>query len=268
MLKNDMVKVFEKTRLLSQTVFYKDTEHLKRNVEVFNDAVALYNRNGKQYEPEIKFVHGGTVSTALKEKEVSDPNDFKLVAMLNFADAYTPGGLVLQGELTQEENICRCSNLYESLTVDKCYKNYYDYNRNQNGHETNSMIYSPDVMVFRDDVTYDYLKKPELIDVITIPAPIGQFKGVETILEYRIACMLVAAQRYEIETLVLGAWGCGAFGQSIETVSRCFARMIKRYPIVPKIVFAIRDTYNPNYKDDNLEKFKNNFEDEYKRVDR
>lgn len=263
MLKNDMVKVFESTRLMSQTVYYKDTEHLKRNVEVFNDAMSLYNRKGTFFIPDIDFVHGGTVSVALKEKEVTDPDDIRLVAMLNFADAYTPGGLVLSGELTQEENICRCSNLYESLTTDKCYENYYNLNQNQIGHETSSMIYSPDVRVFRDDVTYDLLEDPQYIDVITIPAPIGQFRGVETVLEYRIACMLSAAQYYDVETLVLGAWGCGAFGQSVETVSRCFARMIKRYPTVPRIVFAIRDTYNPEFKGGKLESFKTNFMDEY-----
>lgn len=259
----DMVKVFESTRLMSQTVYYKDTEHLKRNVRVYADAMSLYDPKKKEFDTEIEFVQGGTVSTALKEKEVTDPDDYRLVAMLNFADAYVPGGLVEVGALTQEENICRCSNLYESLTIDYCMDNYYTFNNNQLRRETNSMIYSPDVRVFRDDVTYELLDNPQLIDVITIPAPVGQFKGVESILEYRIACMLAAAQQYEIETLVLGAWGCGAFGQDIDTVARCFARMIKRYPVVPKIVFAIRGTYNAKEGSEDFKRFKKSFEDEY-----
>ena len=44
-------------------------------------------------------------------------------AALNFADAYTPGGLVLFGVKTQEEDLCRSSNLYESLTL-PIIKNY------------------------------------------------------------------------------------------------------------------------------------------------
>lgn len=257
MNKKDLVAIFDQTRTLSNTQYYKDTDHLKRNTYVFPDAMTLYTSKGMMFTPKIEFVHGGTVNTAMKEKK-----NGSMVAMLNFADAHIPGGMVLNGAPTQEENICRCSNLYESLTLDKCFKEYYGVNNNQIHRETNAMIYSYDVTVFRDDMTYDLLDEPEYIDVITIPAPVGQYKGIETVLEYRIACMLAAAQYFDIETLVLGAWGCGAFGQDLDTVARCFARMIKRYPIVPKIVFAIRSTFNDKTKTE-FETFKQSFEAEY-----
>ncbi|MDO5134105.1 MAG: TIGR02452 family protein, partial [Eubacteriales bacterium] len=47
------------------------------------------------------------------------------VAVLNFANAYSPGGGVTRGAMAQEECLCRSSNLYEGLTLPYLLKNYY-----------------------------------------------------------------------------------------------------------------------------------------------
>ena len=41
--------------------------------------------------------------------------------------------------------------------------------------------------------------------------------------------------------MILGAWGCGAFGQEPEIVAKCFKSILKKYPAFDNVVFAIRN---------------------------
>lgn len=50
-------------------------------------------------------------------------------AILNFADAFTPGGHVADGAEGQECALCRSTNLYESLIADECKDKFYTYNK-------------------------------------------------------------------------------------------------------------------------------------------
>ena len=50
------------------------------------------------------------------------------VAVLNFANAYSPGGGVTVGARAQEECLCRSSNLYNALTLPYLRENYYKWN--------------------------------------------------------------------------------------------------------------------------------------------
>ena len=185
-------------------------------------------------------------------------------AVLNFADALVPGGLVLSGATTQEENLCRCSNLYESLLTEVAHQRYY--NENIKGFGINgrkvgdsiyldNLIYSRDVLFFKDDVTYNKVK-PYVMDVITCPSPSCIIKPRE--LEYRIIKqrteqIIKSAILSGVHNLVLGAWGCGAFMQDPVVVSECFKATLKEYPAFSRVVFAIRNCsadsmLNNNYK--------------------
>ena len=97
------IKVFKDTRKLSKTEFSEATKNLKRNTVVIQESNEIKISDAQTVtDTEIKFTYGGTVSTAYEYAKDYD------VAALNFADALVPGGLVLSGEVTQEENICRC----------------------------------------------------------------------------------------------------------------------------------------------------------------
>ena len=45
--------------------------------------------------------------------------------VLNFANPFEPGGGAMRGAKAQEEDLCRCSNLYSSLTTPSAIQRYY-----------------------------------------------------------------------------------------------------------------------------------------------
>ena len=89
------------------------------NVKYYNGVKMLPTLDSVDGDSEIVMVRGGTVSTGYANA------DKMRTAILNFADALEAGGLVWVGANTQEENICRCSNLYPMLDNKKSRVNYY-----------------------------------------------------------------------------------------------------------------------------------------------
>ena len=130
---------------------------------------------------------------------------------LNFANGIHPGGGFRSGARAQEEVLCRSSALYRTLVDDPMYEAHRKRSRPDS---TDWAIYSPDVPVFRKDEGTE-LDRPWLLSFITCAAPvasrIGQSESGD-LLQKRIHRVLAIAQAFRYSTLVLGAWGCGAFG--------------------------------------------------------
>lgn len=151
--------------------------------------------------------------------------------VMNFANAIHPGGGFLNGARAQEESLCRNSTLYLSLVSDKA-REMYNYNKNNlNPLDSDYMLVTPDVCVFRN-LNGELLQEPYNVSVVTIPAPNknGRAKDVEEstlndVMTYRLRRMLYMAARYGYRNLVLGAWGCGAFGHDAETVAGYFYKL-------------------------------------------
>lgn len=74
------------------------------------------------------------------------------IGILNFASAKHPGGGYLNGAQAQEESVARSSTLIPSLTS-QIAKPFYTLHRHdpQAGYYSHSMIYSPNVLLLRDD---------------------------------------------------------------------------------------------------------------------
>lgn len=247
------VETFIDTRKKSQSVYKEDTEKLLRNTQVYRDADIVIDDSELlvRNDMKIKIVAGGTVSTAYN---IDDSNC--RIAILNFADAKRPGGWVKEGAPTQEENICRCTNLYETLIQPFCKANYYDVNLNAGIPDaehhydepyTDALIYSEKVAIFKDDVTYKDIPV-KYVDVITSPAPCGEVDDVEIVLMHRIRGIIKAAYLHGVTHIVLGAWGCGAFGQNPKVVAKCFKRVLSAFPVFKVVIFAIRPTGVANKK--------------------
>ena len=228
------IEVFKDTRARSKGYYLAETEALIKNTIVWDGADKLIPSEVDTQE--IEFVNEFTVNTGITQAQRGYS-----VAVLNFADALESGGLVLDGAETQEESICRASNLYEALISDKCMKDYYKFNRAFDCDTfSNRMIYSKDVLVFKND-EHELLDKPINFDVITIPAPLGYVATYEIYLK-RIRCMVNIANHMDVDCLVLGAWGCGAFCNPVEQVAKAFAEVLSEHRYCGKVVFAIKGT--------------------------
>lgn len=243
----DNIEIFEQTREFSSSILYAETLNLKKNTEVIVDGSVYLKDTGRNQVIEV--VNIDTVSAILDNKGVSH------IAALNFADALEAGGLVFEGEVTQEECLCRCSNLYESLILESCTRDYYCYNWHLgNNIYSDRLIYSPDVTFFKDA---DYRPITDFIkcDVVSCPAPIACED--EKVFIQRIKCILGVAQYKGVDTLFLGSWGCGAFNNNPIMVANAFKQVLNEYKCFDKVVFAIKAT--PNINDDNFEVFKGVF---------
>jgi uncharacterized protein (TIGR02452 family) len=187
------------------------------------------------------------------------------VAVLNFASAKNAGGGFMRGAQAQEESIARTSTLYSSLTTRLASEGFYARHRTDLGAAglySDRVIFSPDILVFRDEHSGAVLKTPYVIDVYSSAAvnvcALEDFARrrrtqvddsmVSTAMQRRISCVVahIAAREPKYDAVVLGAFGCGVFKNDPEMVAKAFKLALAKVPIV-RAIFAIPD--------DNYEKF-------------
>ena len=161
---------------------------------------------------------------------------------LNFANGIIPGGGFLDGARAQEETLCRTSALYATLDGDAM----YDFHLSRPEPDSSDWaILSPEVPVFRDEAGLE-LDEPWLLDVITSAAPVADAIGRQRsgdLLERRIHRILEIATSFSYDTLVLGAWGCGAFGNDPDRTAADFRRALETEfrGCFARVDFAIAD---------------------------
>ena len=150
---------------------------------------------------------------------------------LNFASAKNPGGGFLSGSQAQEESLARSSGLYS------------DY-----------MAYSPSVPIFRRDDGV-LLETPFQASFVTAPAvnagAVAQnepqnVKFINSTLAARLDKLLWLARQHGHKTLVLGAWGCGVFGNEPPNIAGLFASAFGPdglfHGSFERIVYAVYDS--------------------------
>ena len=264
------VKVFLDTQDRIQ-----DEPELHRLVQESIDAQYV-NEDGafeeKEKDEDHRFSSEAKITVSDKRTlEAAGAYGGRKVCILNFANAFHPGGGVRSGAIAQEESICRISTLYANLTdktmLEAFYRRheaiYMDYFGNDD------CIFSPGVCVIKTDTD-----KPELlpekdryrVDVITCSAP--DLRGVSKralnsdrilkLFKKRIRAILETAKKEKEDVLILGAFGCGAFQNDPAIVAEAFKDVLADYKFdFSEIEFAI---YSEG-KDDNIAPFKAAFED-------
>lgn len=170
--------------------------------------------------------------------------EHKKVAALNFASYRYPGGMFIQGSVAQQEEcLCHESILYNVLErfIDKFYKP--NHNRLNNALYNSNLIYSPNVF-FDGDAGISYC------DIITCAAPnrteVKRYMDIpddeiNAHMEDRIDHVLFSAYDNDVEVLILGAFGCGAFGNDPSTVAEIFKNLLdsKYKNCFDKVIFAV-----------------------------
>ncbi len=198
--------------------------------------------------PEIKreryfSVAENTVKTTTVQSIIERAGHGNITA-LNFANAMYAGGAYVLGGNAQEESLCCASMLYYTI------KNQKDYYRRNRLHVfpdyTDTMIFSENVPVIRND-NGELLEKPVVCNFITCPAVNRTFakfifsqKKINDIMYTRIKKIIMLALEKKTDILILGAFGCGMFGNKRETVFPMFEEIINKYvPDSVEVIFAV-----------------------------
>jgi uncharacterized protein (TIGR02452 family) len=202
------------------------------------DVIALRDLNtaakqsGITYDPTHTFLHPipGSLLLIIKvtgETTVGEPRllielerEPNAVA-LNFANPVKAGGGGLGG--AQQEAICRCSMLYNLLLTQP---RMYEEDKKNHCLYTDCMSLIKNVPIIRDDA-YVFLEHPFVASFITCAAPIGfecrrVCKDPPLLFqtpENRIRKIVLCAINGGFRNIVLGAFGCGAFGNRPEDVA-------------------------------------------------
>lgn len=251
----DTMAWIEKDPMLSEYV-----SDAKQNTTVFFEDVYPEYDKSKTYDMVISVTQERSFKAAVR---LSKEYPGSRIAVMNFANAFHPGGGVKQGSDAQEESLCRISTLYPLISQKNIRGSFYQHHMEMNTpRASDSLIYSEGVIICKSDKDYpERLSKDEWVkvDVMTVAAPDlrDEIMCDAELFGYhvkRAIHMLTCAAAKEADILVLGAFGCGAFRNNPEVVAKAYLVALQEFPeVFRKIEFAV---YCPPGSCDNYNVFK------------
>lgn len=229
-----------------ESKYISEIKECIRETKMYDASIDVSDTD-RGYEPVSIYVTPQDSVTAI----LDNYEEGSKMAVLNFASFTEPGGKFLEGSSAQEESLCHESTLYCVLV---CRGLYYSdnkfYYKNKHLYSDRS-LYSPDVIFERDGAVVK-------CDVITCAAPnyyaAKKYNNVTfhqnfDALYRRINHVLNVAEYNNVDTLILGAYGCGVFGQDPRVVALVFKHILTEMPTYnfKKVVFAIPNSKSENY---------------------
>ena len=217
----------------SQKLILEGDNLSEQKKDIYKDAAKVIVSGKRTYE----------AAAAYKENHV---------AVHNFASASNPGGGVVNGASAQEECLCRCSGLYFCLNSPIMWDGFYKPHRDAHDPIHNDdIIYTPGVTVFKTDTASPQLMNESEwydVDVITCAAPnlrnqpsnryntgdgnkqvVMKDKDLFALHEKKLRRILEVVLSEGCDTVILGAFGCGAFQNDPEVVALANKNVIKDY---------------------------------------
>ena len=228
---SELINVFQDTQLIIENgpVLLRKTGESSQNTRQYPEGFVSQRKTVKSDSCHIICLEGTSFACA---KRFADGKDN--IAVLNFANPFEPGGGVCRGSRAQEECLCRCSNLYNTIRTPEMEASYYDHH-NADRHNylfSDRIIYSPRIVVFKDDSTYERLSDPFIVDVITCAAPYNVFGNdielLKSTYRKRLTNIFEVASENDVDVLILGAFGCGVFHNPPELMANAFTELIEQ----------------------------------------
>ncbi len=172
--RKERIEVFQDTMewIRKEPKLGKAVEKAKKKTKIFydNDYPAFYASRLRDQKVSVSTDRSFQAAMRLK-KEFSDSR----IVVLNFANAFRPGGGVEAGASAQEECLCRCSTLYPLLNRNYLINNFYDYHEEQGtDNASDALVYTEGVVICKTDTDIPQRMPDEdwvTVDVITGAAP-------------------------------------------------------------------------------------------------
>lgn len=239
------------TNVAGGIVTLGDDLEMRENTRFYTKVFTVRDIPCKTDKTEISVVNNDSINAGLDIKRKGyNP------IVLNFANRRTAGGGVLRGSRAQEETIFRRTNLYRSLYqfMPDAEKYNVPKNRRQYPMDKNfGGIYTPYATVFRSS-DYSLLEKPEKLSFVSVaamnrPRLVGDALAPELIegTLNKMRTILRIGLYHGHDSIILGAFGCGAFHNPPKHIALLFKQVINEPEFrnkYKKIVFAIIEDHN------------------------
>lgn len=263
----------------------KAVEKAKRKTKIFYDHDYPVFDASRLRDQIVSVSEDRSFQTAMRlKKEFPESR----IAVLNFANAFHPGGGVEAGASAQEECLCRCSTLYPLLNRNYLLNNFYDYHEEQGtDNASDTLVYTEGVVICKTDEDLPQRMPEEdwvTVDVITAAAPDlnsypdlvfvesptarppmegsglpGLFDNQPAMSDAalfgyhvkRAIHILTVAAAKGVDILVTGAFGCGAFRNNPKVVANAWRTALSIFPkVFERVEFAVfcADEEMENYR--------------------
>lgn len=164
------------------------------------------------------------------------------IIALNFANAMMAGGGYRIGGNAQEESLCRSSLLYDAIRQEHAF--YRRHRLLPTPLYSDGMLLTPDTPVFRS-ADGNLLDEPTRCTFLTCAAVNRRFakllliseRRIEKVMQRRIRRIAALIAQRNPQAAVLGAFGCGAFGNRREVVFPLIAQAVNT--LIPESVQVV-----------------------------